>query len=59
MKREGGLHIGEGLLIGITLADNAPFYTQRVGDVTIRVLFNDDLDLRMDPPVPNRTSPLF
>ena len=44
MKRYRGLHIRQSLLVCITFADHDAFHTERVGDISIRVLLDNDLE---------------
>ena len=45
MKGDGGLHVGQRLIEGIALADDNAFHSQWIRDITIRVFFNDYLEL--------------
>ena len=45
MKGNRGLHIGEGLLIRVTLSYNNALQAKRVRNIPIRVLLDDDFDL--------------
>src|SRR3990170_1034800 len=48
MEPDCGLHISEHFFVGVALADNDPLHTKWICHITVRVLFDDDLDLPHD-----------
>lgn len=45
MEADGRLDVGEGLLVRVALADDRALDSKRICDVTVGVLFDDDLHL--------------
>jgi hypothetical protein len=44
MKANGALNVMQGFIKGVSLPDNNSADASRIGQITIGVLFNDDLD---------------
>ena len=44
MESDRGLHIEQSVLVGVPLPDNDALHAERIGDVAISVLLDDDLD---------------
>jgi len=57
MKLDGGFHVIQCLLIGITLTDNHPLHTERIRYIPIRMFLNDYLVLFLFHAGASRTLP--
>jgi hypothetical protein len=45
MKRNGRLHVGKSLLIGVPLPNDYTFQANRISDISVRMFLDDDFDV--------------